>query len=458
MAYETLKNSIKQAIKQNGNQEITGDVMQDTLLNILGPAGLESGFLLDSMPAPSDGPYVEDDRHIYIPKVGGIYPNFGNLSTSFEQPCVFYKSDNQWRKVDIKIGNNHRYYLTNRFSQIVVNTVDKTITASGDGPFLLEEHGAAHNYQFIINLNAAFNKGVSFANIDLIPGRFVTVLYNFDTDTISVYDVFDTKTYTPEVINSNSIVLLRFHYVADEYLYKDQAIDGKYCIDYSISSTVEFDGHIMQQFSEKASIPAGLESGFKNMHIIGDSWTEGVGGGGVHYWDNLKKDCNLSRLTVDGIGGTTWTTNEANSFISRLSKIKADDDIVLILGGTNDYGHNQPLGTFSDTGTNTFYGALKAGIEAILTNNPTTTLCLVTPGQRVTETANSDGHTLLDYVNALLEVAEYYSVPVLNIYEGYITGKIVAVKNSLMPDGLHPNALGYKYLGRKIAKFINCKL
>lgn len=35
MAYEELKNSIKQAIKQNGNQEITGDVMQDTLLNMV---------------------------------------------------------------------------------------------------------------------------------------------------------------------------------------------------------------------------------------------------------------------------------------------------------------------------------------------------------------------------------------------------------------------------------------
>lgn len=34
MAYENLKNSIKQAIKQNGNQEITGNILQNTLLSI----------------------------------------------------------------------------------------------------------------------------------------------------------------------------------------------------------------------------------------------------------------------------------------------------------------------------------------------------------------------------------------------------------------------------------------
>ena len=34
MAYENLKNAIKQVIKQNGNQEITGSVLQNTLLSM----------------------------------------------------------------------------------------------------------------------------------------------------------------------------------------------------------------------------------------------------------------------------------------------------------------------------------------------------------------------------------------------------------------------------------------
>ena len=35
MAYENLKAAIKQAVKQNGNQEITGNLLQNTLLNIV---------------------------------------------------------------------------------------------------------------------------------------------------------------------------------------------------------------------------------------------------------------------------------------------------------------------------------------------------------------------------------------------------------------------------------------
>lgn len=35
MTYENLKSAIKQAIKQNGNQEITGNLLQSTLLSIV---------------------------------------------------------------------------------------------------------------------------------------------------------------------------------------------------------------------------------------------------------------------------------------------------------------------------------------------------------------------------------------------------------------------------------------
>lgn len=35
MAYENLKSAIKQVIKQNGNQEITGHILLSTLLSIV---------------------------------------------------------------------------------------------------------------------------------------------------------------------------------------------------------------------------------------------------------------------------------------------------------------------------------------------------------------------------------------------------------------------------------------
>ncbi len=41
MAYEDLKSAIKQAIKSNNNQEITGDLLQSTLLGIINTIGIE---------------------------------------------------------------------------------------------------------------------------------------------------------------------------------------------------------------------------------------------------------------------------------------------------------------------------------------------------------------------------------------------------------------------------------
>lgn len=35
MAYENLKSAIKQVIKQNGNQEITGYILQNALLSVV---------------------------------------------------------------------------------------------------------------------------------------------------------------------------------------------------------------------------------------------------------------------------------------------------------------------------------------------------------------------------------------------------------------------------------------
>lgn len=40
MAYENLKSAIKQAIKNNNSQEITGDLLQSTLLSIVNTLGI----------------------------------------------------------------------------------------------------------------------------------------------------------------------------------------------------------------------------------------------------------------------------------------------------------------------------------------------------------------------------------------------------------------------------------
>lgn len=55
MAYENLKAAIKQAIKNNNNQEITGDLLQNTLLSIVDTACVSLGTLITKL--NNDNPF-----------------------------------------------------------------------------------------------------------------------------------------------------------------------------------------------------------------------------------------------------------------------------------------------------------------------------------------------------------------------------------------------------------------
>lgn len=75
MAYENLKSAIKQAIKQNGNQEITGNLLQSTLLNVVNTIGADYKFLGLAMPSTVP-PTSEECRLFYFASGAGEYINF----------------------------------------------------------------------------------------------------------------------------------------------------------------------------------------------------------------------------------------------------------------------------------------------------------------------------------------------------------------------------------------------
>lgn len=76
MAYENLRNAIKQAIKNNNNQEITGELLQSTLLNIINDT-VEAGYLYRGIAIPSTNPGTPSQNIFYIAYENGNYVNFG---------------------------------------------------------------------------------------------------------------------------------------------------------------------------------------------------------------------------------------------------------------------------------------------------------------------------------------------------------------------------------------------
>lgn len=209
------------------------------------------------------------------------------------------------------------------------------------------------------------------------------------------------------------------------------------------------------------------------INFLGDSITEGYTLENVNsvYHAILKEQVGLNVARNYGICGTRIATqkvikNEREDpfdFCSRYKEMEDDADIVVVFGGTNDYGHGDaPLGNFTDRTPNTFYGAchyLFAGLREKYKGKP---IVIITPLHREGED-NKRGEfsikptevgTLLDYVNVIKEVATHYSLPVLDLYEQSGLKPEKDPQQNLLPDGLHPNEEGHKIIARKLKEFL----
>lgn len=95
MAYENLKAAIKQAIKQNGNQEITGNLLQSTLLNIINIVG--EGATFAGIATTKTDPGTPEGDVFYLATEQGIYAKFGQTNPISNLVLgVIYKSGNNW--------------------------------------------------------------------------------------------------------------------------------------------------------------------------------------------------------------------------------------------------------------------------------------------------------------------------------------------------------------------------
>lgn len=202
-----------------------------------------------------------------------------------------------------------------------------------------------------------------------------------------------------------------------------------------------------------------------NVNFLGDSITEG---------DGVTMETRFTALLSQrydmlchnyGICGTRIARQSRPSqyphhdldFCMRADDMESDADAVVVFGGTNDFGHGDaPFGDFSDRTVDTFCGALHVLYRKLLEKYPSSLIVICTPLHRSTERIPRwDGHILDDFVQMIRKTAEYYSLPVLDLYA--ISGMqpdVPVIKEKLMPDGLHPNEEGHKILAELIGTFL----
>ena len=166
-----------------------------------------------------------------------------------------------------------------------------------------------------------------------------------------------------------------------------------------------------------------------------------------------------------GLGGTRIARQQKPSecewfdldFNRRMEDMDPDADVVVVFGGTNDCGHGDaPFGEMADRTVDTFYGAMHTLCRKLVEKYPDALIVFMTPLHRLNEEGYAPGRRdLRSYVQAIREVCEYYSLPVLNLYATYgVNPEIPVQMERFMPDGLHPNAAGHRLLTEQLGAFL----
>lgn len=209
----------------------------------------------------------------------------------------------------------------------------------------------------------------------------------------------------------------------------------------------------------------------KKILFLGDSITEGVGVSSpdkcyVSVFGKLSgaevKNYGISGTRIAKQSKISLSEESDRDFMSRVDEMDSEADVVVVFGGTNDFGHgDSTIGDFSSRDECTFYGALHILCTSLINKYPKADIIVMTPLHRVSEDdeVNEIGlkHEALlsGYVDIIKEVAGYYGLPVLDLFNtSGIQPKVDIIREIYMPDGLHPSDAGAEKIAKRLYNFL----
>lgn len=215
----------------------------------------------------------------------------------------------------------------------------------------------------------------------------------------------------------------------------------------------------------------------KIISFLGDSNTAGrnVIDKENNRFDNvITKKCSLKRANNYGISGTRIAHQRIPSpkarhdgnFCVRAWDMDPESDIIVVMGGSNDYGSGDaPLGNPGDSTRETFSGSVEYLCKLLKENYPNATIVFLTPphcagdGFPSTDSLKSncpEQHTLVDYVDMILKIVPKHGIPVFDMYRNLgidFNNADHCKKYSI--DGLHFNDAGNHVIADAIIKFLS---
>lgn len=94
--YEELKTAIRQVIRTNGNNEITGANLQNVLLSIINVVGANATFA--GIATPNTEPGTAEQNVFYLATEAGTYVNFGGIVINEREAVILSNKKGKWVK------------------------------------------------------------------------------------------------------------------------------------------------------------------------------------------------------------------------------------------------------------------------------------------------------------------------------------------------------------------------
>lgn len=367
--YATLKAAIQDVVKTNGNNEITGALLQQSLLAMINSLG--ASYQLVGVAQQSTSPGTPDHNVAYLAGPGS-YPNFNTAIVPNGYMGVF-KYNGSWIIETVQVGKLYDTQINDIYSilsqilgaeavTINLSDYDEQVGTISGGKF----HNSGGNYPnwrfvlvpvseyagrtlHIVPRSTSYGTQYTFINDDILVNN---VAPNFSTgysDTVTNYTQFDVVVPTDA-----QYLYIRTQNVSTGTDYKPQSIvvtalaglleqkvdkvagKGLSTNDYTGADKAKVDSISAEKFGVKWSLTDINDLGQRTFGAVGMTATIGIGNTNGHSdfdslfpWSQIKR-CNITTnsngakiVTFEGETGFALDGSNGDVFV-RIPKFKSD--------------------------------------------------------------------------------------------------------------------------------------
>lgn len=240
--YEELKAAVASVIKTNGNQEITGRVLQNTLTTLISQVGANATFA--GIATPETAPGTPDQNVFYIAGQSGVYSNFDGYKLE-DEIVLFLNESQSWKHVLCNIYNK------DKVRKNAANDISNIIDVIGTKTNVYVNKNGEEVY------TTAANRELYEIDLSRIPiGTIVKIKYKSLGSSaygITVYNEAGEKIYQGKAGNSDikeetftisdnyKKLKLSFDNTFTPYFYNDNKLEIQKINDYLSGGLVDYD-------------------------------------------------------------------------------------------------------------------------------------------------------------------------------------------------------------------------